>query len=301
LNGGVQVSPGLAPRLRRSILYVPGSNTRALAKAADLACDGLILDLEDAVAPARKAEARVRACEAVAAGRFPGRETVIRVNPLVSPYSGDDMVAAAAAEPDAILLPKVETAADVARCETMLSEAFIARRTGLWLMIETPRAMLEIAGLCAGLRAAGSRASVLVLGLNDLAKETRVPLLAGRGNMLSWLSQAVLAARAYGFEVLDGVFNGIGDADGFEAECRQARACGFDGKTLIHPDQIGVANAVFAPQSHEIAEAQAIVAAFADPAQSEAGVLQVNGRMVERLHLAMAERTLRLAGAAGLV
>jgi len=288
-------------RPRRSLLYVPGANARALEKAGTLACDGLILDLEDSVAPGRKAEARVRACEAVASGRFPGRETVIRINPLNSEFNADDITAASASEPDAILLPKVESAADVARMEMALAEAFSTRRTALWLMIETPRAMLEIGQLCAAIRATNTRTTVLVMGLNDLAKDTRVPLLPGRAAMLPWLSQAVLAARAYGFEILDGVFNGIGDPQGFLAECQQGRALGLDGKTLIHPSQIAVANATFAPNHEDILEAQAIVMAFARPENAATGVIQLEGRMVERLHLAQAERTLAVAHAAGLL
>ncbi len=293
--------PTVAFRPRRSLLYVPGSNSRAMEKAETLACDGLILDLEDSVAPAKKAEARVRACEAAASGRFPGRETVIRINPLGSEFHADDVITAAAAEPDAILLPKVESAADVARIETALAEAFSTRRTALWLMIETPRGMLEIGQLCAAVRAAGTRTTVLVMGLNDLAKDTRVPLLPGRTAMLPWLSQAVLAARAYGFEILDGVFNGLGDAKGFAAECRQGRELGLDGKTLIHPSQIDVANAAFGPTREEMVEAQAIVLAFTRPENAAAGVIQLEGKMVERLHLAQAERTLAVAHAAGLL
>lgn len=288
------------PRLRRSVLYVPGANARAIEKAGSLPCDALILDLEDSVAPASKAAARVAACEAVASGRFPGRETVIRVNPLGSAEMPDDLVAAAAAEPDAVLVPKIESATDVARVELALGEAFAPRRTALWLMIETPRAVLEVGPMLAAIRAAPSRASVLVLGLNDLAKDTRVPLAPGRGAMLPWLSHCVLAARAYGFGILDGVFNGVADAEGFAFECRQGLALGFDGKTLIHPTQIAPANTIFSPSAEQIAEAQRIVAAFARPDNATAGVIQVEGRMVERLHLAEAERLILLARMAGL-
>jgi len=288
-------------RPRRSVLYVPGTNAKAIDKARGLPCDALILDLEDSVAPARKAEARVRACEAIASGQFPGREAVIRVNPLGSPEAPDDIVAAAAAEPDAILVPKITSAADVERAELALVEAFAVRRTALWLMIETPRAVLELGAICAAIRANNTRATVLVMGLNDLSKETRVPLSLGRASMLPWLAQAVLAARAYGFGIIDGVFNGIADSAGFIGECHQGRALGFDGKTVIHPSQIVPANAIFAPDHDEISEAQAVVAAFSRPENARAGVIQLDGRMVERLHLAEAERVLAMAQAAGLL
>jgi citrate lyase subunit beta/citryl-CoA lyase len=283
------------------VLYVPGVNVRAIEKARELPCDALILDLEDSVAPARKAEARVRACEAVASGQFPGREAVIRVNPLGSPEAPDDIVAACAAEPDAILVPKITSAADVERAELALVEAFAVRHTALWLMIETPRAALELGAICAAIRARTTRVGVLVMGLNDLSKETRVPLHLGRASMLPWLSNAVLAARAYGFGIVDGVFNSIADGAGFIAECHQGRSLGFDGKTVIHPNQIAPANAIFAPDHDEISEAQSIVAAFSRPENTGAGVIQLDGKMIERLHLAEAERVLAMAQAAGLL
>jgi citrate lyase subunit beta/citryl-CoA lyase len=281
-------------RPRRSVLYMPGSNARALEKARTLPCDAVILDLEDAVAPEAKETARRQVVEAVRAGGFGGREVVIRVNGLATPWGGDDLEAAAAAGPDAILLPKVESAADVLAAGRRIEAA----GTALWAMIETPRAVLHAEAVAAAKsRSGGERLAAFVLGTNDLAKETRIRLVPGRAPMLTALTTVVLAARAHGLDVLDGVFTDLKDAEGLRAECAQGRDLGMDGKTLIHPDQIAVANETFAPAPAEVEAARRILAAFAAPEAAGKGALTVDGRMVERLHAEMAARVVATAEA----
>jgi citrate lyase subunit beta/citryl-CoA lyase len=273
---------------------MPGANARALAKAATLPADVLILDLEDAVAPQAKAEARAQVCEFVRAGRGGGREVVIRINALATPWGADDLRAAAAAGVDAILLPKVSGAADLADAEHRLEGGAKEHRPQLWAMVETPAGVLNCAAIAA---AAPGCLAALVAGCNDLAKEMRVAPDPGRSGLTWALSTIVTAARANGIAALDGVFNDLADAAAFAAECRQGRCFGFDGKTLIHPTQIDTANAVFSPTAAEVGRARAIIDAFAQPGNAASGVLRVNGEMVERLHLEEARSLLAFSEA----
>ena len=277
-------------RPRRSVLFVPASNARAMEKARGLACDGVILDLEDSVAPEMKAAARDAAVAAVAAG-FGDREVAIRCNGLDTPWGLDDLAAAARAGPDAVLAPKVRSAAEVEALVRALSPA--PPETRLWAMIETAHAVLNLREIAEA--GAPGRLEALVLGPNDLAVDLRLPPVAGRPAMGPILSQLAVAARAFGLAALDGAYNAFEDDAGFEAECRQALAFGFDGKTLIHPRQIEACNRIFSPSAEDVAWAQAVVAAFAAPEAEGRGAIRLEGRMIERLHLDQAQRTLRLA------
>ncbi|MDB5508627.1 MAG: malyl-CoA thiolesterase [Hyphomicrobiales bacterium] len=284
-------------RPRRSALYMPGSNARAIDKARTLDADAVMLDLEDSVAPAQKSDAREQVAAAVRQGGFGRREVVIRVNALESPWGRDDLAAAAAAGPDAVLLPKVSTPGDITLAARALQDAGAPDRTRIWAMIETPLALLNIDSLARTAADPAARLDVFVIGTNDIAKETRARLVPGRAPMLAWLSACVLAARAHGVDVLDGVFNGIGDDAGLRAECEQGRDFGMDGKTLIHPGQIAIANEVFAPAQSEIEAAKKIIQAFALPENTGRGAISLDGRMVELLHADMAARTLAIADA----
>lgn len=273
-------------RPRRSFLYMPGSNARALEKGRTLPADAVILDLEDAVAPDAKAAAREQVCRAV--NTFGAREVIVRINALSSPWGADDLKAAVAAAPDAILVPKVSATADLGAVSAELRGDI-----ALWAMIETPAAIFHLAALAAF----GGRLAGFVMGTNDLLKEMGGTALPGRGNLAATLSLTVLAARANGLAVIDGVFNALGDADGFADECRQGKAFGFDGKTVIHPNQIGPANVIFAPSAEEVAAARRILDAFAQPENAGRGAIQLDGRMVERLHAETAGRIVALADA----
>ena len=284
----------------RSALYMPGSNARALEKARTLAADVVILDLEDAVAPDQKAVARRQVCDAVTAGGFGPRQVVIRVNALDTPWGLDDLAAAALAKPNAVLLPKPNTGADIQRANDALSRAQADQGVKLWAMIETPLSILNVGEIAQTARHAGSRLTCFVLGTNDLVKETRAELDASRTAALFWLSAAVTAARAHDLLVLDGVYNAFKDLDGLKLECMQGRQLGFDGKTLIHPDQIAHANAVFAPAPDEVSWARKIIAAFEQPDAAGKGVITIDGRMVELLHRDMARRTVAIADAIAL-
>ncbi len=288
--------PATVHRPRRSCLYMPGANSRALEKAKSLAADSLIFDLEDAVAPEAKAEARETACAAVKAGGYGKRELVIRVNGMDTEWGLDDIKAAVAAGPDAILAPKVIDGGDIDRLDDAMSRARAPGDMGLWVMIEMPKAILNIQEIA---EAVGrTRLQAFVMGTNDLAKEFRAvndpPV---RTAFQTALSLSVIAARAYDLVAIDGVFNGIGDEDGLVAECEQGRLLGFDGKTLIHPSQLDATNRIFAPDDADVAQAEAVIAAFADPANSGKGVLKVNGKMTELLHLEEAQRTVAVAAA----
>jgi len=269
---------------------MPASNARAIDKARSLPCDVVILDLEDAVAPDAKAEARDQAVAAVKAGGFGGRELVIRVNGLDTPWGRDDMAAAAQAQPDAVLVPKISGPEDVAAYDALL-----AGETRLWTMIETCRAIFRLEAIAA--LAGQTRLDAWVIGTNDLAKEMRCRHDAARTPLLPALALSVTAARAYGLTILDGVYNGIDDDAGLESQCAQGADFGFDGKTLIHPRQIEAANRAFAPAPDEVVWSRTIVAAFDAPENAGKGVLRVEGRMVERLHLAQARRLIALADA----
>jgi citrate lyase subunit beta/citryl-CoA lyase len=282
-------------RPRRSVLYMPGANERALEKARTLAADAVVLDLEDSVAPSAKADARARVCDVVSQKAYGRREVVIRINGLDTPWGADDLAAACKARPDAILAPKIVSVEDVRDVARRMGEAG-AGDVDLWLMIETPRAVLDI-GAIAALRARTLSLSAFIIGSNDLAKETRVKLAPGRAALLPWLSQILLAARAYGVDVIDAVYNDHADIEGFRAECQQARDLGMDGKSLIHPGQIAPCNEAFSPSPDEIAWARKIEDAFAQPANASLGVISIDGKMVERLHLVMAQRILALAEA----
>ena len=282
-----------AARPRRSALYMPASNPRAVEKARQLPCDVVILDLEDAVAPEMKPQAREAALAAVKAGGFGRREVAIRVNGLSTPWGADDLAAAAEAGPDAVVVPKVNGPADVAAYDAALKAAPAATR--LWAMIETCPAMFELNAIAAA--SATSRLAAFVMGVNDLAKEMKARQTPGREAFLSFLSLAVAAARAHGLVILDGVHNEIDDLAALEAVCRQGAEFGFDGKSLIHPSHLEICNRAFSPPTDEIAWAGAVVAAFADPANEGKGALRVNGRLAEHLHLAEARRLLAMAAA----
>jgi len=278
-------------RPRRSVLYMPGSNARALEKAATLPADALILDLEDAVAPESKELARTLVCDAVRERRFGKREVIIRVNGLDTPWGRQDMAEACRAAPDAILVPKVDDQAQVTAAAASMASA--PASCALWLMIETPRAIfnaLSIAG-------AGGRLNCLVMGTNDLVKEMRARHTPGREALVAALNMTVMAARAHGLTVIDGVYNDIADSAGFAAACSQGRSMGFDGKTLIHPSQVDPCNGAFSPDVAEIGQARAILAAFALPENQGKGAISLNGRMVELLHAEIARQTVALADA----
>lgn len=283
---------------RRSVLYMPGANARALEKARTLPADALVLDLEDSVAPAAKEDARKLVCEMVRARAYPGREVAVRINGLDTPWGEDDLRAACAAGADAILAPKVAGPDDAIALQRRMDAGGAPAAMGLWLMMETPRAVLEAPAIAAA-RTQAPRLSAFVIGANDLAKETRVRLAPGRAALLPWLMQILLAARAHGLDVIDAVYNDHADLAGFAAECAQARDLGMDGKSLIHPAQIAPCNDAFTPSAEETAQARAIVAAFERPENAGLGVISMDGRMVERLHLDMARRVLALATAAG--
>jgi len=284
-------------RPRRSVLYMPGSNARAIEKAKTLPVDAVILDLEDSVAPDAKETARKQVVEAVKAGGFGGREVMMRINALDTPWGSDDLTAAVAAAPDIILVPKVSTRQPVEAIGQRLLDMHADLRTRLWVMIETPLAILNIAAIAACAADSETRLSGFVMGTNDLAKDTRARLVPGRFPMIPWLMNCIAAARIYGIDVLDGVHNDIADEKGFLEECAQARDMGFDGKTLIHPKQIGPCNDAFSPGADEVAQARKIIAAFDLPENKGKGVVQLDGRMVERLHADMARRTVAIAEA----
>jgi citrate lyase subunit beta/citryl-CoA lyase len=292
-KGTMQTRPS---RPRRSVLYVPASNDKALAKIDALDCDCVVLDLEDAVAPSQKEAARARLAALLGERGKGGKEVIVRINPLSGPWGVDDLTAAREWRPDAILLPKVESPRDVLDANDRLDEADARGSLWLWAMVETPRAMLNIGAIAELGRDRSARLSCLVAGTNDLAKDTGIRLTPDRRYLASWLAQMVLAARAGGLDVLDGVMNDFSDAQAFARECTEARSMGFDGKTLIHPAQIAPANAAFSPTADEVREALAVQAAFALPENETKGVISVGGRMVERLHLDQAERLLAKAG-----
>jgi len=284
-------------RPRRSVLYMPGSNARALEKARTLPVDGVILDLEDSVAPDVKAKARDQVMAAVRAGGFGHREVFVRINSLDTEWGVDDLAAAAAVAPDAVLVPKVSTTGQLEAVGQRLFDMHAGLHTRVWVMIETPLAIFNAAAIAAGSRDSETRLAGFVLGTNDLAKETRARLVPGRAPMVPWLATCIAAARIYGIDVLDGVYNDIGNQDGFKDECAQARDMGFDGKTLIHPSQIEPCNAVFSPTPEEVAEAKKIIAAFDEPQNAGKGVVSLDGRMVERMHADIARRTVAIGEA----
>jgi citrate lyase subunit beta/citryl-CoA lyase len=284
-------------RPRRSALYMPGSNARALEKARTLPADAILLDLEDSVAPEQKELARAQVCGAVKEGGFGTSEVVIRTNGLETDWGRADLVAAAAVGPDAILLPKVSHPGDITLAAHALNEAGAPAHTRIWAMIETPAGILNVDAIARTAADPASRLAVFIMGTNDIAKETRARMVPGRAPMLGWLSQCVLAARAYGIDILDGVYNQLADLEGLRVECEQGRDLGMDGKTVIHPNQIPVANEIFAPPAAEVEWATKIIAAFDLPENKDKGAISLEGKMVELLHAEMAKRTLALAQA----
>lgn len=282
-------------RPRRSVLYMPGSNARALEKARNLPADALILDLEDAVAPDTKEEARAQVVNAVKEGGYGKREIIIRVNGLDTPWGMDDIRAAVVAKPDAILVPKVNSAEDVMRADKALSDAGADASIQLWCMIETPFAILNIQAIAS--KAASTRMTAWVMGTNDIAKELRAAHTPSRVPMLASLGLSIIAARAYGIVALDGVYNEIKNEQGFVATCEQGRDMGFDGKTLIHPSQVMPCNEIFSPDEETVAFARQTIAAFELAENKGKGVLKVDGRMVEILHAEIAKRTVAIADA----
>jgi len=281
-----------AHRPRRSCLYMPGANARALEKAREIPADTLILDLEDAVGPEAKIEARSAIAAALAAGGYGKRELVVRMNGLDSEWGPADLEMAVKAGAHAVLAPKVTGARDIERLDAALKKAGAGEGFALWVMIETPLAILNIKEIAAA--STGSRLTTFVMGTNDLAKEYRARMTPDRLAFQTALQLSVAAARAYGLIAIDGVYNDIKNEAGFAAECEQGRDLGFDGKTLIHPSQVEACNRVFAPSEADVEQARAVIAAFADPANAGKGVLKVNGKMTELLHLDEAKRTVAM-------
>jgi citrate lyase subunit beta / citryl-CoA lyase len=280
-------------RPRRTVLYLPGSNARALEKARTLPTDALILDLEDAVSPDAKATARDQVAAAVSAGGFGPREVLVRINAVDTPWFADDVAAVAAAAPDGVLVPKVSSADDVAGVEATLESAGAPDDLLLWAMLETPRAILDAAEVAH----ASPRLVGFVMGTNDLAKELRAAHVPGRAPLLPSLAWCLLAVRDAGKTIVDGVFNDLDDAEGFAAECRQAVELGFDGKTVIHPRQLEPCNAAFTPTDAEVARAREVIAAFEAARAEGRGVVTVDGKLVENLHVEQAQQALALVEA----
>ncbi|MEO8267396.1 MAG: CoA ester lyase [Ilumatobacteraceae bacterium] len=276
-------------RPRRSALYMPAANERALEKAKSLAADCIIFDLEDAVAPDAKDSARAAACAATASGQYGRRELTIRCNGLDTAWGRADLRAIAASTAAAVVVPKVSSVAYLDDVSSQLDTAGAPSDMAVWAMIETPTAILDVRAI-----AAHPRVSVLVMGTNDLARELRIPLVTGRRALLAHLATALLAAREAGKSILDGVYNDVKDLDGFGGECAQGVEFGFDGKTLIHPGQIDIANQAWAPSAADVEQASRIIAAFEAAVADGRGVVTVDGRMIENLHVANAQRTLAI-------
>ncbi len=279
-------------RPRRSVLYMPAANERALEKAKAIAADALIFDLEDAVAPDAKAQARANAVAAAASGDYGRREITIRCNGLDTPWGADDIVAAATSGAAAIVIPKVGSSDDLDRIEQQLDAAGAPAELSIWAMIETPGALLDIRSI-----AHHRRVAVLVMGTNDLIKELRTVALADRSPLLPHLATALVGAREADKVILDGVYNDVRDPDGFRAEAEQGKAFGFDGKTLIHPSQVEPTNEVWAPTADEVEFSRRVIEAFEAAEAEGRGVITVDGRMIENLHVDNARRVLAVADA----
>ena len=286
--------PSVADTLtpRRSVLYMPSSNARALEKAKTIPTDALIFDLEDAVAPDAKPTARDQAVAAASSGDYGRREVTIRCNGLDTPWGADDLRAAATAGAAAVVIPKVSGPDHLAQVVAQLEKAGAPDDLAIWPMVETPAAIFAVREI-----AAFERVAVLVMGTNDLAKELRAALVPGRHPLVPHLATALLAARDAGKAIVDGVYNNVKDAEGFEAECVQGAEMGFDGKTLIHPSQVEIANRVWAPSEDEVAQARTVIEAFEEAEREGRGVVTVDGRMIENLHVDNARRTLAVAEA----
>ncbi len=282
---------------RRSLLFMPGSNARALEKARILPADGIILDLEDSVAPDAKSLAREQIAQAIAARGFGKREVWVRTNGLDTPWWVDDFGMAAKAGPDGILVPKISSVADLDSVGERLAGFGAGSAIRVWAMIETARAVLHAEELAAAAHDPKTRLAGFVFGPNDIARETGIRMQPGRAAMIPMITHCILAARAHGIEILDGPYSNLGNVDGFGQECTQARDLGFDGKTLIHPGQIEACNAIFTPPAEEVARARQIIAAFDLPENAARGAIRLDGQMVERLHAEMAKRTIAIADA----
>lgn len=285
-------SADVAWRPRRSVLYMPAANERALAKAKSIDADALIFDLEDAVAPDAKETARAQAVAAVREGGYGRREVTVRVNSLDTPWGADDVAAVASAAPDAVVVPKVESPAELDAVSKLLDTHGAPPSLTIWAMVETPRAILAVEAI-----AGHPRVAALVMGTNDLAAEMRATITTGREALLPHLAVALCAARAHGVVALDGVHNDIADLEGFERACHQGAEMGFDGKTLIHPSQVEPANVAFAPSDDELDFHRRVIAALDDAAQQGRGVVTVDGKMIENLHVEAARRAIAMAEA----
>src|SRR5580700_7208779 len=294
-----EISQGNQPmtRPRRSLLFMPGSNARALEKGRNLPADGLILDLEDSVAPDAKAKAREQIVAAVAAKGFGRREILIRTNSFDTPWWSDDVAMAGRAKPDGILVPKISSVDDLMKIGARLSEVGADPSIKVWAMIETARAVLHAEELAAASRDPKTRLAGFVFGPNDISRETRIKMQPGRAAMIPMIIHCILATRAHGLEILDGPYSDFSNVDGFGQECAQGRDLGFDGKTLIHPGQIEACNAIFTPPPEQVAYARKIIAAFEQPENASRGAIRLDGQMVERLHADMARRTIAIADA----
>jgi len=285
-------------RPRRSLLFMPGSNARALEKARNLAADGLILDLEDSVAPDAKSRGRDQIARAIAAKGFGKRELLIRTNGLDTPWWREDFAMAGQARPDGVLVPKISSVDDLTMIAVSLDDIGADPSIKVWAMIETARAVLDADKLaCAAARDPKLRLAGFVFGPNDISRETRIRMQPGRAAMIPMITHCILAARANGLEMLDGPYSDFSDVDGFALECAQGRDLGFDGKTLIHPGQIDACNVIFTPPAEEVAQARRIIAAFEQPENASRGAIQLDGHMVERLHAEIARRTIAIADA----
>jgi citrate lyase subunit beta / citryl-CoA lyase len=287
----------MAMRPRRSVLYIPGDNERALEKSRSLAADSIIIDLEDSVAPGNKEAARESAIAAIRQADFGSREIILRVNPLETPWGMADLHAALAAGPHAILVPKVSHPGDIIGTAKIVKAAEAPSSIRLWAMIETPMGVINAREIAACAPDPDNRLSCFVLGTNDLLKESRARASNNRFAVVPWLAMTLVAARAYGLDVIDGVYNDFRDDAGFRAECEHGRTLGMDGKTLIHPSQVVPCNEVFSPADDEVAWANKIIHTFEQPENARKGVITVDGKMVERLHLVMARRVAAIAQA----
>lgn len=284
-------------RPRRSVLYMPGANSRALEKAQNLPADALIFDLEDSVSPDSKVSAREQVCAVVKQGGYGRRELVIRPNALETTWGTSDILAAAAAAPDAILIPKVAHPGDIISAAKILKSVNAPEKTRLWAMMETPSSILHAKEIAAVAADPENRLACLVMGTNDLLKESRARAHGDRFAVVPWLSMTIVAARGNGLDVIDGVYNDFKDEPGFRRECEHGRTLGMDGKTLIHPSQIAPCNELFSPTDEEVAWSRKIIDAFRLTENSAKGVITVDDKMVERLHLVMARRTVAIANA----
>lgn len=284
-------------RPRRSFLFIPGSNARVLKNGGKLLADGFVLDLEDSVAPDTKVQARRQIAEALKVRSFGNREVLIRINALDTAWWREDLDMAAQVQPDGIVVPKVSSVAELESVAERLGASGADASLSVWVIIETAWAVSHAEELAAGAQDPVTRLAGFVFGPNDISRETRIKIAPGRAAMIPMITHCILAARAHGIEMLDGPYSDFSDPEGFVAECRQARDLGFDGKTLIHPDQIKPCNAIFTPPVEEVAQARRIIAAFKLPENASRGAIQLDGQMVERLHAEMAKRTVALADA----